>query len=219
MAGGLLARTRLRFAVFACLLLLTASRAHDWRSFDALADAGLARAPTPLTLGHHAWRQVERMEKTRAPEDARAVLATVDAFFRLFAEEIEGPVPARPATTLLTYRANALLDLGRPREALDACREAAGYHIADWTVHDTERAAWRRLGRPEEALAAAEAAFAIEDSPVTRVNLAEALFLLARERESTGDLAAARDLYTRSWKIFPDPTGNAPARAALDRLR
>ena len=133
-AGALLARTRLSLVVFACFFALTFARTFDWRTDDTLWTASLAVTESPSGLLHRSYREIERAEHTGLRADAEKVLATTDAFFRYYIENIQiagegvpGAVQVSPhdAGPMLLNQAKAYYLLGRYEEAYRAAVSAA----------------------------------------------------------------------------------------------
>lgn len=218
LVAPLLARTRLSFAVLACFLALTAGRSADFTSLDALTDAALRRSRGPIPLARKAMREYEEMNGAPTEENARDVVEAVDEYFRLFAEDIQGPVPQGAAAILLWRQGAARLVLGEPEKALAAAREAI--RIDDpAAAHEIASVALERLGDFDTALAEQEIAVANGwDGPGARRRLGELYGRAGLRKEAEGDRDAALDLFRRSWAVFPDPDLNAPARAGIRRL-
>ncbi|MHC4492490.1 MAG: hypothetical protein ACYTDU_12780, partial [Planctomycetota bacterium] len=143
-AGPVLGRyRRLTVAVLACLFVLTFQRSRIWRSDDALWVAAEKVAPTPRGLDYLGRKElrvahevIDRLHRAapaaRGPLEERvrghahATVRHVDGFFYLYANVIRLP-PSELATENLEHKANALLLLGRPKEALPVAEQAIQY--------------------------------------------------------------------------------------------
>ena len=229
-AGGILARTRLRHVVFACFAVLVFARCFAWRSDPALWEATLRVADTPTALTGQALRDLDSARASGRAEDARRVIERADAFHALFRDDFqlaaeataEPVVPLEMEAVLNRAKVRALLLLDRDREALDLAllltARAGGAEPED---HLVASEALEKLGRFEEAAAAAAEALrgGLHDPGPQVARLADLLYREGARREALAGPAAARSWYEESWRVLPDPAANPNTRAALDRLR
>jgi tetratricopeptide (TPR) repeat protein len=221
--GHLLARSRLRFAVLSCLLVLTLARSAVWRTDEALFTATEEVADTPLVLYRRAdlglgraFRHAGRGERVGVEREAAAVIAAADEFFRLF-REVLGRPPVALGGAVLQRKAEALLLLDRDAQALDAAAEAIRQG-GGAEAHGTAAVALHRLDHLEEA--ARQAGLAIEKGdgrPHLPPIAANCLNRLAAVCEREGDIDEALRLYRRSFEVYPDPEGNAAAVSGIRR--
>lgn len=138
--GAALTRSRLSWVVLACFLALTVDRSLDWRSAKTLWAATNARVETPNGLSVAAWHAEQALRTARQegrPEEARAaaeeILRLADRFEALYRESQIGKEPGA-------------LPPGPGSEIL--ARRAL---------------ALAALGRPREAIAAADASLRLDD--------------------------------------------------------
>ncbi|MHC4933957.1 MAG: hypothetical protein ACYTGV_17405 [Planctomycetota bacterium] len=223
--GPLLARYRRpALILLASLFVLTFLRTRIWRSDDALWDAAIRVAPTPRGLDYLARREIDAAHEARgASQDgemrlhARAVVDHADGLYDLYEKVIRLP-PGMLAGRNLSRKANALVLLGRPAEALLAAKRA----IRDWgrpLAYFNAALACQELKRWEAAAlylqAAQEKGYEISD---LRPSIAALWLQAAAEKERAGNRSGALRDYRRSWKTVPDPVRNAAAFEAIRRL-
>jgi tetratricopeptide (TPR) repeat protein len=235
-AGPVLGRYRgVAVALLACLFLLTFQRSRIWRGEDALWSAAAEVASTPRSLDYLARKEMraandagDRLQRA-APaerdalqesmrEHARATVRYVDEFFDLYANVIRLP-PSTLAPEVLVYKANALLILGRPAEALPEAERSI--RLGGGTMaYLTASVAARRLGIWDKAASYLQTAHdaGFGDASVIRPDIGHLWLRAASERERIGDRRGALDFYRRSWSAFPDPDRNAAASHAIRRL-
>jgi tetratricopeptide (TPR) repeat protein len=234
-AGPVLARyRRLATVGLALLFVLTLARARIWRSDDALWLAAEKVAPTPRGLDYLAAKELlsvhealELLNRTAPSEraeleermlgHARATVRHVDGFFELYRDVIRLP-PSGLAPENLVRKANALVILGRPKEALPVAEQAIEYG-AGASAYFNVALAYQDLGNWELAARHFQAAYDEGfDFSDLRPRIAGMWFRAALTREQGGDLAGAARHYRRAWRAFPDPEHNAPALEALRRV-
>ena len=216
--------------VFALLFALTAQRSWTWRSNTALWQAADKVAPVPRGLDYLAgWELAtahelrasladeppERHESIRARvrEHAETTLRHIDELFRICTEVIQLPI-SKHFRQNYSRRANALVLLGRPEEALTAAKQAidewgepmayynaalASQDLRQWIDAATYLQQAREEGYDKGDLATAIAGMWL------RAGL---------ERETAGDKDGALRCFRRSYQAHPTPE----ARAALQRL-
>jgi len=226
-AGFHLSRTRLRFAVFACLALLVFSRSFAWRSEDVLWAETLSVAETPTALVHQIRLDLEVALKSGDLEDARTVVDRAVAFFELFRRDIHfSPDPdGDPIVStgreieIERARSRALLLLGQGADALVSANRAAALGGPP-EVHLFRSDALRLLGRFPDSIAATERArqegYGSDAQLVGRI--AGLLYFYGEQLESTGRGWEALEAYRESWRRLPDAQRNSDTRLALDRL-
>jgi tetratricopeptide (TPR) repeat protein len=233
--GPLLARyRRSALVLLACLFVLTLLRTRTWRSDDALWDAAIKVAPTPRGLDYLARREIDAAHEARqslkglAPDErsarenemrahAEAVIDRADGLYHLYERVILLP-PGTLAGRNMSRKANALVLLGRPVEALVAAKRA----IKDWgrpLAYFNAALACQELKRWEAAAlylqAAHEGGYDISD---LRPSIASMWLRSAAEKEGSGNRSGALRDYRRSWETVPDPVRNPDAFAAIRRL-
>ncbi len=234
-------KPRLVAVVFACFFLLTFHRCYDWRSMEALWGATNARAATPrglsqliskdLLAAHEAQKKLRSAPLGRKREQAAAVRRHAEAVIRrtdqligLYRDEIGMP-PDLLGSRALSMKANALMLLGRPEEALEAADQALRIsadkeQLAPSAWYNAALAC-QELG--QYASAAKNLAKAKEVGYESGGDLTPAIATLwnraAAEAEAIGNLPLAVGHYRRSWEALPDRTRNAVAAAGLARLR
>ncbi|MHC4338988.1 MAG: hypothetical protein ACYSX0_02065 [Planctomycetota bacterium] len=233
--GPLLARyRRLALVLLACLFVLTSLRTRIWRSDDAIWDAAIQVAPTPRGLDYLARREIDAAHEARqslndvAPQQrgplekemrahAEAVLDHADGLYGLYEKVILLP-PGPLAGRNMSRKANALVLLGRPAEALVAARRA----IRDWgqpQAYFNAALACQELKRWEAAAkyltAAHNKGYEISD---LRPSIASMWLESAASKERAGNRSGALRDYRRSWETVPDPVRNAEAFEAIRRL-
>ena len=181
-AGGLLARTRLRFVVLACMFALTVQRTLDWRNEDTLWQSTLEVADTPQALLWKSKREFSRYYETGDPAAGKRVVETAIAFKTLFLRDIQlstdGTV-RMPAKMSVPIHIRALIASGNAAEAVDLAYlhatkhgEPEGHYLASFALE--------AMGRYEEAASAARAAHL---AGFRGVNLQDRIkYLLARSR-------------------------------------
>jgi protein O-mannosyl-transferase len=178
-AGTLLARTRLRFVVFACFLALTVQRGFDWRTADTLWESTLEVAETPQALDWKSRRAFDTAWMTRDRRDVEKVVATAVAFRRLFEEDIQFMGPqgrVLPGDLIGPIHIRALLATGDLAEALTQSLAYArvhgqpeGYYLASL--------AHQAMGRTEEEREMLQAAW---DAGMRTPNISNRLNTLPR---------------------------------------
>jgi hypothetical protein len=222
--GHLLASSRLRYVVVACLLALAVARSGVWRTTDTLFAATEKVADTPLTLVHQTNVHLLKARAYSAEGDQSGVRSEVDEVVRaadstcrLLTRQLGGPWLVLGGVAQVR-KAEALILVGRNWEAFKATTEAMRWSEKD-RVHGVAAAALHRLGRLEEAVREADLAIRGGDwAPHLRFLLTDSLNRLAAQHEAEGRLGKARELYLRSWRELPDPNENPMAAKALQRL-
>ncbi len=181
-AGGLLARTRLRYAVLACMIALTVQRTLDWRSEDTLWQSTLEVAETPQSLVWRSRTEFNRYLETGDPEAGKRVVATAIAFQELFKRDIQvgvGDGVRMPAQLSLPIHIRALIASGHAEEAVDVAYLHATKH-GQAEGHYLASLALEAMGSYEEAASAARDAYAAGFRGVDIPRRIE--YLLARAR-------------------------------------
>jgi len=234
-AGPVLAgHRRLAAAVLACLFVLTFARSRIWRTNDSLWFAAEKVARTPRGLDHLAGRELEAAHEARdllklaepgarGPVEermlghARATVRIVDDVMALYATVIRLE-PTDIAFRNLPRKANALVILGRPKEALVVAREAVrnkggrlAYFNAALALQELE--VWDEAARHLQT--AHDKGYDLTDLRPAICNL---WLRAAADREKAGDAAGALRHYRRAWGAYPDPERNAPTLEAIRRL-
>jgi tetratricopeptide (TPR) repeat protein len=235
-AGPVLGRyRRLTVLVLVCLFVLTFQRSRIWRTEDALWHAAERVAPTPRGLEYRARKELQAahavidLKRTAAPdargpleervrEHASATVRYVDGFFDLYADVIRLP-PSKLAPVTLGYKANALLLLGRPSEALREAEQAIRLGGSSLAYLSAALAA-QDLGIWDKAASYLQTAHDMGFGAASFVlpDIGNLWLRAAVDRERAGDRAGALERYRRSWKAFPDPVRNRPALEAIRRL-
>ncbi|MHC4974181.1 MAG: tetratricopeptide repeat protein [Planctomycetota bacterium] len=234
-AGPVLARhRRLAAAVLACLFVLTFARSRIWRSNDSLWLAAEKVAPGPRALDHLAGRELRAAHdardllKTAAPAEraalqermrrhARETVRYVDEIFVLHANVLRLP-PTDMEYRNLPRKANALVMLGRPREALVVAKKAIRNRGGSLAYFNAALAL-QELGIWEEAARHLQTAHDKEyPGGDLRPTICNLWLRAAADRERAGDASGALEHYRRAWRAFPDPEKNAPTLEAIRRL-
>ena len=148
---------------------------------------------------------------------ARATVRHVDGFFDLYGNVIRLP-PSTLGGRNLSRKANALVILGRPREALAVAREAIR-HWDDPLAYFNAALALQELevwdGAARHLQTALDKGYDLSD---LRPSICNLWLRAAADRERAGDAAGALRHYRRAWGAFPDPEQNAPTLEAIRRL-
>ncbi len=240
LAAPWLARTRLAFAVFACFFLLTFARSLDWRTSQILWDATNARAATPRGLSSRISTELDAAIAAREalkgamPSEARAhyksmvdhalnVIRRADELLDLYENQIRMK-PGLYGSAALSRKANALMILERPKEALEAADRALRLSP---DPEDADPSAWfnaalalQGLGEYADAAANLEKAREVDYDGAGDLTPAIAAMWVkaAKAQEDSGDRAKALSFYRRSWDNFPDPSRNRRAQEGIERL-
>lgn len=234
-AGPVLARhRRVAAAVLLCFLVLTFTRSRIWRTNDSLWLAAEQVWPGPRALDHLAGRELRAAHeasdllKTASPAErpalekrvrrhARATVRYVDRLLDVFANVLRLP-PTEMEDRNLPRKANALVLLGRPSEALAVAQKAIRKHGGSLAYFNAALAL-QELGVWDEAARHLQAAHDKGyDATDLRPTICNLWLRAAAERERAGDRAGALEHYRRAWRAFPDPERNAPTLAAIRRL-
>ncbi|MHC4161936.1 MAG: hypothetical protein ACYSUM_07390, partial [Planctomycetota bacterium] len=127
--------------------------------------------------------------------------------------------PSELATENLEHKANALLLLGRPKEALPVAEQAIQYG-GGVLAHLTAALALQELGVWDKAARQLQTAHDMgfgSDSDL-EPDICNLWLRAAADRERAGDAAGALEHYRRAWRAFSDPEQNAPTLEAIRRL-
>ena len=231
----LLARSRLTVVLLVCFGALTFARTLDWRSDDALWAAAEKVAPTPRGLSHRVATEIrkahairEEVTKLRSPPSAemigkmrahaqRAVNAA-DQLLDLYDRWI-GLDPGDIGGLALSMKANALVVLGRPEDALAAADRSIGMSDEP-AAYFNAALALEALGRVQDAAINLETAKrkGYTGGGDLTTPIAQLWYRAGAIAEQRGDVDQALAFYRRSWATLPDTGKNPGAAAALDRL-
>jgi tetratricopeptide (TPR) repeat protein len=234
-AGPVLARhRRLAAAILVCLFALTFARSRIWRTNDSLWLAAEKVSPGPRALDHLAGRELHAAHEARdllesaAPgarvslearmrRHAQATVRYVDQLFDLYENVIRLP-PSDTELRNLPRKANALVMLGRPKEALAVANEAIR-ELGSSLAYYNAALALQELGIWHEAARHLQIA---RDKGYDATDLQPKICNLwlraAADREKAHDAAGALEHYRRAWKAYPDPVENAATLEAIRRL-
>jgi hypothetical protein len=182
LAGGLLARTRLRFAVLACMVALTVQRTFDWHNESTLWQSTLEVAETPQSLAWRSRTEFDRYWITGDEAAAKRVVEAAIAFRELFERDIQldaGDKVRTPALLSAPIHIRALIASGHADEAVDAANLHATDHGAP-EGHFLASLAFEAMGRFAEAAGAAKAA---HDAGFRRVDIPTRIRYLLEKAE------------------------------------
>ena len=209
-------RARATAQGLACALELDAGRARD-RALDVLEAVGRRAVSAPGLLADDRSSLYDELSEARAARGDAAGARELALQWLAFLEReaAQAPTPAARAA-FDSPRLDAAVRAGAPRRALAALQASERDLPGDFVPPASLAALWLELGRPADAVAAADRALALAGGP-RRIRV---LVTRARGQVALGDRAGARDTLGRALSeaaALPDAT--RPRRPLADAAR